>query len=407
MARVLLVVPSATYRAADFLEAAAALGAEVVVGSENALALRGVMGTRAVELPLHDLAAAVDAVVAHDRVAPIDAVIAVDDAGTVLAAAAAARLGLRHNPPEAVRAARDKLKMRTLLGAAEVPQPVFAAVPPDAGPDDIAAVARKVGTPCVVKPTTLAASQGVIRADSPHDAVATVEHVRSIARRAGVGPDVPVLIERFVPGAEVAIEGLLTSGELNVLAVFDKPEPLDGPYFEESIYVTPSRLPGPDVTAAIQAVQAATRALGLDDGPVHAEARVHAGRPSVVEVAARTIGGLCSRTLRFATGRSLEELVIAHAIGKEQDTTWWGGASGVLMLPTPRAGRFVEVTGQSDAFAVPGVTEVDITVAPGSPVVPVPEGDRYIGFVFARDRRPERVERALRRARDLLHVVID
>jgi biotin carboxylase len=407
VARVLLLVPTATYRAGDFLDAAAALGVEVVVGTEEPHALRHLMGTRSLEVPLRDTEAAVDAVVAHDRVAPLDAVIAVDDSGTVVAAKASEQLGLPHNPPDAVEAARDKLVMRTKLGAAEVPQPRYAVVPPGADAQTIEAAVTGVGLPCVVKPTTLSASQGVIRADSPEDAVRVARRVRTIADAAGVDASAPLLVERFVPGSEVAVEALLDSGDLLTLAVFDKPEPLDGPYFEESIYVTPSRLPASDVAAATGVVAAATRALGLRDGPVHAEVRVHEGRAWVIEVAARTIGGLCSRALRFATGRTLEEVVLAQALGLGVDAAPDGRASGVLMLPIPCAGRLVGVEGQSDAMAVPGITGIEVTVARGRYIEPVPEGNRYLGFVFARDRRPERVESALRRARTSLRIVIE
>jgi biotin carboxylase len=213
-------------------------------------------------------------------------------------------------------------------------------------------------------------------------------------------------VERFAPGPEVAVEGLVVAGELRPLAVFDKPDPLDGPAFEETIYVTPSRLASRDLDAALAAVAAAVAALGLVDGPIHAEVRVHDGRAVVIEVAARTIGGLCARALSFSTGRSLEELVIAHALGLALGETDAVGASGVLMVPIPRAGTLVEVAGQAEAQAVPGITDIQITIAPGRVVTPVPEGNRYLGFVFARDSTPARVERALRRAWACLDVRI-
>ncbi len=407
MARVLLVVPSATYRARDFLDAARALGVEVIVGTEGAGALEGLMGRRALEVPLDDPDGASDAIVAQDDRTPLDAVIAVDDAGTVVAARASARLGLAHNPPEAVAIARDKLALRERLAAFEVPQPAFTTLSPGAGPEEVAAAVGAVGLPCVIKPTSLSGSQGVLRADTPGDAVAVAERVRRIATSAGVDPGAPLLVERFAPGPEVAVEGLVVSGGLRVLAVFDKPDPLDGPAFEETLYVTPSRLPPPDLAAVVSASGAATAALGLVDGPVHVEVRVHEGRAVVIEVAARTIGGLCSRALSFSTGRSLEELVISHALGMALGDTAARGASGVLMIPIPRAGTLVGVEGLVEAKAVPGVTDIEITIVPGRLVAPVPEGNRYLGFVFARDRTPDRVERALRRARACLDVDIE
>ncbi|HXQ43662.1 MAG TPA: ATP-grasp domain-containing protein [Acidimicrobiales bacterium] len=407
MARVLLLVPAATYRVADFLEAARTLGVEVVIGGDEAHALQDLMGRRSVQLPLDDPVAAAEMIVAHDEVAPLDAVIAVDDRGAVAAAEASQRLGLRHNPPDAVAATRDKLVMRTRLGRAEVPQPAFTSVAGDAAPEDVTRLLGGVGLPCVVKPRTLSASQGVLRADTAEEAVAAVERVRRIVAGATGTPDAALLLERFVPGPEVAVEGLLTDGVLSVLAVFDKPDPLEGPAFEETIYVTPSRLDAADTSAAVAAAAAACRALGLAEGPVHAEVRVHEGRASVIEVAARTIGGLCARTLTFSTGRTLEQLVIAQALGRPLGATRRRTrASGVLMIPIPRAGILEGVGGRDLAARVPGITDIQITIAPGRPVVPVPEGDRYLGFVFARGRSPADVEAALRQAQALLDVRI-
>ena len=405
MARVLLLVPSASYRATDFVEAARALGVEVVVGSPEAHVLSRVMGPRALQVPLGRPEEAADAIVAHDRIAPLDAVVAVDDAGTVAAAVASQRLGLVHNPPTAVRAARDKQLMRLLLQRAEVPQPAFAVLDAEVAAEEAAALG--VGFPCVVKPTTLSGSQGVIRADDPEQLAVAVRRSRAIATAAGCPASAPLLVERFVGGAEVAVEALLVDGELRVLAVFDKPDPLEGPYFEETIYVTPSRLPPADLQAALGALRQATAAMGLVDGPVHAEFRVGGGRAAVIEVAARTIGGLCSRTLAFGAGHSLEELVLAHALGRPVVDQLAGGAAGVLMLPIERAGTLVAVEGQEEAAAVEGIVAVQVTVPTGRPVLPLPEGDRYLGFVFARGAEPAAVEGALRRVQRLLRVRIE
>jgi biotin carboxylase len=408
MPRVLLLVPSATYRAGDFLDAAAALGAEVVVGGEQLSAMADVGSARALQVPLGDPEAAAAAIVDHDARAPIDAVVAVDDQGTVTAALAAARLGLRANPADAVAAACDKLEMRRRLERAEVPQPAFVAVPDDLAPAAAAALAAgRIGFPCVVKPRTLSGSRGVLRADDEASLVAALDRVRAIAAGAGVASGEGLLVERFAPGPEVALEGMLHDGTLEVLAVFDKPDPLDGPAFEETIYVTPSRLDAGSLHAAGAATQAALRALGLVDGPVHAELRVHQGRATVIEVAARTIGGLCARTLRFATGHSLEELVLAHALGIPAPSGRDEGAAGVLMLPAPSAGTLLGVDGTDRALTVPGVTGVEITTAPGRRVAPAPDAERYLGFVFARAAHPEAVVRALRRAWSVLEVRVE
>jgi biotin carboxylase len=364
------------------------------VGSEEAQTLSAAMGDRAVVVPLHDRDAAVDAIAALHERAPVDAVVAVDDRGVVVAAAAGERLGLPHNPPLAVEATRDKAAMRDALAGHSVPQPRFArATDPGALPD--------VGYPCVVKPVHLSGSQGVIRADDRDAARAAAERVLAIC-------DGPLLVEEYVPGAEVAVEGLLVGGALTVLALFDKPDPLVGPYFEETIYVTPSRLDVATQERVTTLTARAAAAIGLVEGPVHAEVRVDGGHAWVIEVAARSIGGLCSRALRFGAGISLEEVVLRHALGMPLDgLRREQAASGVMMLPIPAAGTLREVRGREDALAVPGVTGLEITVPLGRSVVPLPEGDRYLGFLFARGDTPAVVEGALRAAHAALDVVVE
>lgn len=399
MPRILLLLPTASYRASDFVTAAARLGVDVVVGSEHRQALAGHMGDRAVVVPLAGGDAAVDAIVAlHDRT-PLDAVLAVDDQGVVVAAAAAERLGLRHNPPDAVAATRDKAAMRERLAVASLPQPAYRIVAHGA---DVASAATEVGYPCVVKPVSRSASQGVIRVDDAIQAAAAAIRIRAIV---GDGPE-PLLVERFVPGAEVAVEGLLVGGRLEVLAVFDKPDPMDGPFFEETIYVTPSRQPA-SVLANLAATAArAAAALGLREGPVHAELRIDAaGALMILELAARSIGGLCARALRFGAGVSLEEVIIRHALGLGLDgLARETQASGVMMLPIRSGGVLDRVSGQEQALAIEGVVGVEISIASGRPVVPLPEGDRYLGFVFARGPTAQDVEDALRRAETCLEV---
>jgi biotin carboxylase len=403
VARLLLVLPSATYRAGDFVDAAAKLGAEVVVGSEHRQALSESMGDRAVVLSLRQPARAADQIERLAGRTPLDAVVAVDDGGTRAAALASERLGLRGNPLEAVERARDKAAMRAAFAAAGVPQPDYRVA--HAG-DDVAELAAELGGPVVVKPLTLAMSRGVIRADDPEAAAEAAIRVRAILADAGEDPAERLLVERFAPGYEVAVEGLLRGGELEVLAVFDKPDPLDGPYFEETLYITPSRHP----TEAIEREAArAAEALGLREGPVHAELRVDGDDVVVLELAARSIGGLCSRSLRFGLGVSLEELILRHALGlplngmaQREDR-----AAGVMMLPIPRAGVLREVRGQDEARAVPGIGGVEITVARGRPIRPLPEGDRYLGFIFAKGDTPEDVEAALREAHARLEVEIE
>ena len=405
MARVLLILPTATYRAGHFVRAAATLGAEVVVASEHRQAMAATMEGRALVIPLDRPKVAAERIVTFAREHPVDAVLAVDEQGVVAAALAAERLGLAHNPPLAAAATRDKVAQRRAFAAAGLAQPRFRVAGPT---DDVAALAADVGLPCVVKPVSLSASRGVIRADAPEAAEAAAGRVRRILAEAGADTEGPLLVEAFLPGAEVAVEGLLQGGVLEVLATFDKPDALDGPYFEETIYVTPSRLASETLRAVGEVVAHGAAALGLAEGPVHAEVRVHEGGVWLLELAARSIGGLCSQALRFGAGVSLEEVILRHALGLGLDgLAREAQASGVMMLPIPRSGVLRQMGGIEAARAVPGIEGVEITVARGRPVQALPEGDRYLGFLFARSATPAEVEAALRAAHRRLEVVID
>ena len=404
MARLLLLLPTSTYRAGDFLQAARELGAEVVVASERRQALAGVMGHRALTVNCKNPDEAADSIARLAARKPLDAVVAVDDEGVLVAALAGQRLGLAHNPPDAAARSRDKAAMRRALEDAGVPQPEFRMAGPDA---NVAGLAAEVGLPCVVKPVSLSGSRGVIRADDREAAVVAAKRVRAILADAGEDPEAPLLVERYIPGDEVAVEGLLRAGTLEPLAVFDKPDPLEGPYFEETIYVTPSRLPPETLGAIVRMTADAAAALELVEGPIHAELRTDGGRAWVLELAARSIGGLCSRALRFGVGVTLEEVILRHALGLPiDDLRRESAASGVMMIPIPRAGILEEVRGQDRARAVPGIAGLELTIGPGRHVKPLPEGDRYLGFLFARADGPDGVEQALRTAHSHLEIVI-
>jgi len=403
--RLLLLVPTQSYRADDFLAAAARMGVEVVVGTDRCHRIEEFFGSSEGLLSL-DYRAPESAAEEIEREAarrPIAGVVPADDGTAVIAALAQERLGLPRNPPAAARRTANKLAQREALSAAGLPVPRFQAFPLAGGPE---APADAVRYPCVLKPLGLSASRGVIRANHPASfreawrriqAILAAARTERKAREDGEGNQ--ILVEDFVPGPEVALEGLLRGGRLEVLALFDKPDPLDGPYFEETLYVTPSRHPAETQSQVERIISSAAAALGLQEGPIHAEARLGPDGPVILEVAARTIGGLCARALRFGAGTSLEEVVVAHAMGLpiasvRRETS----ASGVMMLPIPSRGILHGVAGVEAARAVPGVEDVLVTVPEGREVVPLPEGDAYLGFLFARGETPDQVEASLRDA---------
>lgn len=405
MARVLLLIPSRTYRSHDFMEAARALSIDVVVASPHRPALAPLMDGRHLRLDFDNLAPSVESILAFARERPLEALVAVDDGGTRLASAAAAALGLPHNPIEAVEAASNKALARAAFRRADLKTPQFRVFPLDADPARIGSGLRY---PCVVKPVDLSGSQGVIRVDDKENLPAVFQRVAAIVRACGRESGACLLIEDFVPGREVAVEGLLRNSRLEVLAIFDKPDPLDGPFFEETIYVTPSRLGVEMQNAIAETTAAATAALGLREGPIHAELRIKDSELTVLEVAPRSIGGLCARTLRFGAGMALEELILRHAAGLPMpDHRQVSGAAGVMMLPIRGGGRLAAITGQDAARGVAEIEDLVVTIPPGERLVPLPEGDRYLGFLFARGEKPATVEAALRDAYSRLNVVTD
>jgi biotin carboxylase len=413
-ARLVLVMHTTSYGVPPFVDACRKVGAAVVVASDRCHKLNDywLWPPDSLVINFHSAADAA-ATIADAAPRGTRAVLSVGgESAALVATLAARRLGLPGNDPDAVAATGNKLHMRTLCARdGAVPIPRFFAVALDSEPEEVARrVAGEVGWPCVVKPLLLSASRGVMRADDPAALRAVMARLRAMLAAPALREMHPTyarqaLIESFVPGVEVALEALLNDGRLQPLALFDKPDPLDGPFFEETLYVTPSRLPPADQHAVIAAAQAAARAMGLSTGPVHAELRLGPSGPVVIELAARPIGGLCARTLRFEGGLSLEELIVRQAIGQDVGRALREQrASGVMMIPIPGAGILKSVGGVDAARAVPGIEEVAVTMKPGERVVPLPEGDRYLGFIFARADHPAAVEAALRSAHRRLQI---
>ena len=398
--RLLLLLPSTTYRATAFVEGARRLDLDLTVATDHASVFAAVEPGRLVTFDFAHPERAADQARAFAARHAVAAVVGVDDDTAVVAAAIAAALGLPHNPLEAARAARDKHVQRTLHARYGVPVPESRLHALEEDPD---AVARTAGYPCVLKPTCLSASRGVIRADSPGGFVkahARLARILAEPEVAALGAAArQYLVEAFVPGPEVALEGVLVDGRLHVLALFDKPDPLDGPFFEETIYVTPSGLGAAAQRAIAACAGRAAEALGLVTGPVHAELRFNGG-PWLIEMAARPIGGRCSRVLRFGPGgMSLEELLLRQAAGLAVPSCERESQPvGVMMIPVPGAGTLRAVRGVEEARAVPWIDGIELTAHAGQRLVPLPEGAQYPGFIFARAESPAAVQVALRRA---------
>jgi len=379
--KLLLFASTTGYQIRNFADAVRRAGAELTLATDRCHVLDDPWGDRAIAVKFDRIAESVESL----RGLRFDGVAAVGDRPAVMAAAAADTLGIPFHPYAAARACHDKHLARELFRAAGMRVPRFFEVE---GPED----AARAEYPCVLKPLGLSASRGVIRADNPSEFGKAYARIRRMGEHR-------VQVESYIPGREFAIEGLVSDGKLQVLAIFDKPDPMEGPYFEETIYTTPSReshaVQSELMATAVQAVAA----LGLRHGPVHAELRYHDGGAWMLEAHARPIGGLCARTLRFDGGLPLEELIVRHALGEDVRTVRREAqAAGVMMIPIPKDGLYRSAEGVEEAASVPGIEDVVITAKEGQRLVPLPEGSAYLGFIFARAESAEAVERALRRS---------
>ena len=429
MVRVLVLATTTGYQTRAFGAAAARLGAELVFATDRCHLIEDPWQDHAIPIRFYDEDASVEAILESAAARPIDGLIVVGDRPTVIGARVAERLGLPWHPPAAANHARHKQLTRERLRDAGLPTPWFLPMPID--PEPSAVSPQPLSYPCVVKPVALSGSRGVMRADDPASFAAALGRLRALMNQPEVRAErnaahAHALVEQFIPGREYALEGLMSHGDLRVLAIFDKPDPLDGPFFEETIYLTPSSAPDEVQQAIVNGVTKAAHALGLRHGPIHAECRVNPDGVCVLEVAARPIGGLCARALRFEStiestidsaidsairnpqsAMSLEELLLRHALGEAVACQRERSASGVMMIPIPRRGILRRVDGIDEARQVDGIDELHITAKLDQLLVPLPEGASYLGFIFARAPHIAAVEQALRVAHARLVFTID
>ena len=408
--RLLLFASKLGYQTRSFQEAASNLGVELIYVTDRCHQLEDPWGDRAVPVHFENPEVAAYEAMEKARQVGVDGILALGDRPAVAAAYTARGLGIDYNHPAAVEACRSKLRMREIFRDTGLRTPWFRNLPVHPPPEPSL---LGISYPCVLKPLSLSASQGVVRADNRAEFLAAAERIRKLlespeiraTRESGLDQ---MIVEGYIPGREVAVEGLLTQGALRILAIFDKPDPLEGPFFEETIYVTPSRLTESQLAAIERCAEDSIRALGLSHGPVHAEFRIEAEAVWPLEVAPRPIGGLCARSLRFGPNAKaefigLEELLLRHALELPgHDLTRESSASGVMMIPVPQSGTYGGVDGEDAVRATLGISELFITARLHDFIKAWPEGSSYLGFIFARGEKPEEVESVLREAHSKL-----
>jgi len=407
---VILIIPSASYRTSAFITVVEKLDLKVLVISDKSQVFSGKYPDNLMIINFHHWKDRLDEISEWSERNGLKAVIGVDEESIVLAANLSNYLKVEHNPVESVLLTKDKYLMRFELKNARLNSPWFKRFSIHDSPNKII---NEISFPCVIKPTFLSASRGVIRVNTTKElakGIKTINELLSleeIRERGGEQSDW-ILVEEYIPGKEVAIEGIVSESKLKVLAVFDKPEPPVGPTFEETIFVTPSILPEKTLYSLFKTAQNAVNALGIVKGPVHIEVRINSRGNYILECASRSIGGLCSKILEFQGGMSLEELILRSYLGRNvEKSKLTGSARGVMMMPTEKMGTLKEIRGVENALNVKGVIDLQITVKPGEKLEPLPKGDRYLGFIFAEDENQELVIKALKNAWSKIGVVLE
>ena len=407
-ATVLLLIPSHSYRTSDFMRAASDLDISVIVGIDTEFIISADQ-ENVIALNFSDPEEAAEAISEFRPDISLDAILAVDDAGTLVAAKASQMLELPHNSVSSVELTRDKYALRVALSRSKLPSPGYKLFEATQSQGELEHIADSIEYPVVLKPRGLSGSQGVIRANTSIEFIDGFNRIKKILKlessRDECDADLltTILVEDYVPGPEFAIEGVLDKGNLTVLALFDKPDPLIGPFFEETIYVTPTSYPDDVQSQIISTVQSACGALGLTHGPVHAEVRLDGDKVFLIDLAGRSIGGQCARTLSFGSGLSLEEIILTHAVGDDiNQLNRESSAAGVMMIPIPAAGIFQKVSGVDKAEKISGIESVSIVPTSGDELIPLPDGNEYLGFIFAKGTTAQIVEKSLREAHNQL-----
>jgi len=396
------VAPSGSYRVAAYCAAARALQLPILVVSNSGHSLVPAIAN-GITVDFDDPETALQAILGALESRDVACVLATDDSCAGLASRIAAHRGLRHNPPAAALLTQRKDLGREALASAGCRTPRFQVV-------EIASASARglaVDYPVVVKPLSLSASRGVIRADDGAAYEAACSRIGALLEATGIGGFARdhLLVESYIDGDEYAVEGFMVDGEFQLLTLFDKPEPLTGPYFEETYYLTPSRLPAAGQRQLVAEVARCCRAYGLEQGPVHAEARIARSGPVLLELAARTIGGQCGRLIEFSLQQKLEELVIRGMCGLPFEIQARGDAAGVLMIPITASGILQRVEGLTAAMQTEYVRDVEIHISPGYELVPLPEGASYLGFIFAQAPDFDLTYAALKSAHEKLNFV--
>ncbi len=390
----LLIAHPNSYRIAPYIKAANRMGVNVTVASEGKHSLISEIAS-GLHITFDQPRQTVATILQAHKQTPFSGILGSDDHTVELAAMVAELLQLPHNSPRAAFCSQRKDIARAELALSACPVPLHCLI-------DLQQPLQKqmagLPWPCVIKPLNMSASRGVIRADNEAAFMAACQRIKPIIQENQHDfTRHHVLVEEYIDGVEIAFEGYLHNAQLHPITIFDKPEPLIGPFFEETIYVTPSRLEADLQAKILQRVQQACDAYGLTTGAVHAECRIDERDIWILEVASRTIGGDCARMLDNKNF-SIEELAISLAIDAPIKAELPDQARGVMMIPIKEKGLLKRVEGLLAARDVPHIDQVEMIIPPGHEMIPLPEGNQYSGYIFASGQTPEQVTAAIKQA---------
>ena len=392
MKKLLLVIPENSYKSNDFVTSAEKLDLDFLVITDS----QQVSGQFSDTVIIHSFDKELENDV-REKLQDVTHILPVDHSALKFSAYLVDLLNAKGNNTKSINTAMNKFESRNIFNSISEIKIQNAIVNKI---EDIEIFINENGT-SVLKPIYGTASKSVIKVESFQENKAEVEKLMQDCS------DQDLIIEEFVDGSEYALEGNLINSELNKIVIFDKPINYKEPYFEESIYIAPTEIPDKTQKEIVNLIGKACKKLGLENGPVHVEFKIHNKEIFIIEINPRMIGGLCSRCLSFGLFKtSLEEIALHAFLNNElKSIDLLSNFVGVLMIPTPISGKFISIN-KNELESIPNVSGVEITVSENSNLLEPPFGDKYLGFVFSQGDSKEKVMESLTLALDLANPII-
>ncbi len=393
MKKLLLVIPENSYKSNDFVVAAEKLGIDFLIITDSEQVSSKFSDTVIInkfdaELNKNNL----------KKLKDVTHVLPVDHSALKFSGYLVDLLEVKGNKLESINLSMNKYESRKIFNSLldiKVNNEIIKNI------DDVNTFINKNGT-SVLKPIYGTASKSVLKINNVEKNKEQIEKLMQDCF------DQDLVIEEYIDGKEYALEGTIINSELKKIVIFDKPVEYKHPYFEESIYITPSELSSEAEKRVVSIVDKACKKIGLEDGPVHVEFKINENQIFIIEINPRMIGGLCSRCLSFGLFKvSLEEIILHAFMNNElKNIELLNNYVGVLMIPTPKSGKFISIN-KEELENIPNISNVEITVPEGSDLLEPPYGDKYLGFAFSQGIDKKTVNESLLTAMNLANPIIE